>query len=145
MILLDANVLLYAHNSSSSHHQAARKWIEEAVLRGEELGLAWVTILAFLRIATNPAAFISPLSLAEAIDILESYLSRSHVLIVQPTTDHWKTLRDLALTTQANHHLITDAHLAALALEHDAAICTNDRDFSRFTGVKLVDLFQNSN
>ena len=139
MILLDANILLYTHNASSTHHLESKKWIEKAMDRQEEIGLAWITILAFLRLATNPAVYTAPLSVKEATGIIDAYLSRSHVLIVHPTNEHWKILSDLVRDTQSNRHLVSDAHLAALAMEHNAAICTNDRDFQRFKGIKILD------
>jgi uncharacterized protein len=142
VILLDANILLYTHNAKSSHHLESKKWMERAMERQEEVGLAWITILAFLRIATNPAVYSAPLSVKEATEIMAEYLSRSHVFTVQPTSEHWEILSSLVRETQSNRHLVSDAHLAALAIEHNAAICTNDRDFQRFKGIKIVDPFR---
>ncbi|MGH9576266.1 MAG: TA system VapC family ribonuclease toxin [Terriglobales bacterium] len=139
MILIDANILLYAHDRTASKHEAARRWVEEAVAKREELAFAWVTLLAFLRLSTNPRVYPRALSMREALEILDAYLSRSHVLRLDPTANHWKLLRDLCHSSQITSRLVTDAHLAALAIEHGAALCTTDRDFTRFDGLKTID------
>lgn len=139
MILIDANVLLYAHDTAASRHGAARRWMEDAVARREELAFAWVTLLAFLRLATNPRVYPRAISMGEAVQILDAYLSRSHVFRLDPTVNHWKLLRDLCHTSQVTSRLVTDAHLAALTIEHGAALCTTDRDFTRFAGLKIID------
>ena len=136
MTLIDANILLYAYDINSSRHEAARKWLQEAFSKGEPVRLPWVVILAFLRLTTQPAILARPLSLAEAISIVDEWLNRPNVGIAAPTERHWEVLRTLLPAGQAKGRLVTDGHLAALAIEHGAVLYTNDRDFTRFPGLK---------
>ena len=107
--------------------------------RRDEIAFAWVTLLAFLRISTNPRLFPTGFGMPEAVHILDGYLGRSHISRLDPTVNHWKVLREVCTTAQVTHHLVTDAHLAALAIEHGAALCTTNRGFRRFAGLKLID------
>ena len=136
MILLDANVLLYAYDRSSAHHEPARAWFESALRGQEPVRFAWVTLLAFMRIATNPRAFARPLALGEAFGIVEQWLSVPLTGILQPTERHLDLLRATAVPGQARGPLLADAHLATLAIEHGATLCTTDRDFVRFQGLR---------
>lgn len=138
MILVDASVLLYAHSATSPHHGKASQWIERALLRHEDIGLAWVTITAFLRLSTNSAAYERPLAMREAVAILEGYLSRSHVYAVSPGAEHWALFTRVCDQAQITSRLITDAHLATLALELGAVLCSSDRDFTRFPGLRII-------
>ncbi len=137
MILLDANLLLYAYNVGSQEHQPALKWIEQARRGSQIIGLAWVTIFAFLRVATAPRIFVEPLTLQAAAAIISEWLASSNVIVPSPTERHWELFAALLPSTRARGSLIMDAHLAALAIEHGATLCTNDRDFARFPGLKL--------
>ena len=138
MILVDANLPLYAYDRSSPHHEAARRWFELALRGSEPVRFAWLTLLAFLRIATNPRAFARPLSLEEALTIVEGWLSLSLTGIIEPTDRHLEFLRTNATAGQARGPLLTDAHLATLAIEHGATLYTTDRDFGRFPGLRFV-------
>lgn len=138
MILLDANILIYAHAADSPFHKKAAAWLVGAMDRQDEIGLSWDTVLAFVRISTNPAAGSGMLTMAEAVDIVDSIISRSHVRLVVPTETHWKTLRPVINDVSMGHNLVMDAHLAALAIEHRATLCTNDGDFLRFKGLQLL-------
>lgn len=137
MILVDANLLLYAYNSEDQRHDTARRWLEETMSGSEEVRLAWVTILAFLRIGTNPRAFARPLSLAEAVEHVSEWLRHPMFATVEPGERHWSILAALLPATQARANLVMDAHLAVLAMEHGATLCTTDKDFTRFRGLKL--------
>jgi hypothetical protein len=139
MMLLDANVLVYSHDEDSPHHAGVSHWLEETMARREEVGLPWIVILAFLRLMTNPAAFHHPYSMPEALGIVDGYLSRSHVMVVQPTPQHWQIFRGISGEAQITHRLVSDAHLAALTIEHGAELCTTDRDFRRFRGLQIID------
>ena len=132
MILVDANLLLYAHDAGSKDHRRAVKWLEELVSRPSIVGVSWETILAFLRITTHPRILLEPYQLGEAIEIVTSWLARPNVAIVSPTEQHWLVLSKLLPKTRIRGSLIMDAHLAALAIEHGATLYTNDRDFARF-------------
>ena len=137
MILLDANLLLYAYDSVAREHVRAKAWLERQLSSKETVGLTWVTILAFLRIATSRRYESRPLTTDEAASIVDRWLSLSNVTVVSPTERHWRVLSDLLPKSQARGLLIMDAHLAALAVEHGATLCTNDRGFLRFPGLKV--------
>ena len=138
MTLIDANLLLYAYNTSSEHHERARDWLQGVFSGSEPAGLAWITILAFLRIATNTRAFDLPLTPPEAVSIVSEWLSRPVVTLVEPGPRHWEILSSLLPKAQARGPLVMDAHLAALALEHGLVLCSNDRDFALFPGLRVT-------
>ncbi len=137
MIVVDANLLLYAYNSEDARHEAARLWFERALSGPDQVRLAWVTILAFLRIGTNPRAFERPLALIEAVGHVSAWFERPTVAPLEPGERHWQILAALLPAAQARANLVTDAHLAALAIEHGATLCTTDKDFTRFRGLKV--------
>jgi hypothetical protein len=137
MILIDANVLLYAYDPSSPHHQAARVWFETAISKPGNIGLAWMTLFAFVRIGTSPRPLEHPLSTTEALAIVSRWLETPTVTILHPGERHWGILRDSMTKGQAHGPLIMDAHLAALAIEHGATLATTDRDFARFPGLRI--------
>ena len=139
MIVIDANVLLYAHDTSDPRHSAAARWLEASIGGREAVGLALATVLAFIRIATDPRVYEVPIGVPRAIELVESWLRRANVHLIGPTDAHWRTLADLAVTGQARGPVLMDAHLAALTLEHGATLATVDRDFSRFPGLRTVD------
>lgn len=132
MILVDANLLLYAYHPRARAHEASRAWLE-AVLSGSELvRFAWLTVWAFLRIATNPRVFERPLSVEEAESAVAAWLAQPCAGIVEPAERHWAILQDLLHTGQVSGPLVMDAAIAAIAIEHGATLHTTDRDFSRF-------------
>jgi toxin-antitoxin system PIN domain toxin len=136
MILVDANLLLYAYHPQSDQHEASRAWLE-SILSGPELvRFAWLTIWAFLRISTNPRAFERPLTTSEAEAAAAAWLSQPQVGILEPGDRHWDILQGLMRKGQTAGPLIMDAVLAAIALEHGAILHTTDLDFSRFHGLK---------
>jgi hypothetical protein len=139
VILLDANLLIYAYDETSAHHGPAKRWVEDAFSESEVVAIPLVAVLAFLRVMSNPALFEAPMSVGEAVEIVDEWLSRSNVGIAQPTRRHWEVLAELARTGQARGPLLMDAHVAALALEHGATLCTSDRDFTRFPGLSVED------
>jgi uncharacterized protein len=136
VILIDANLLLYAYHPRAPQHKASRGWLE-AVLSGSQLvRFAWLTLWAFLRISTNPRVFERPLSTSEAETAVSAWLARPIAGILEPGERHWEILRGLMREGQTAGALIMDAALAALALEHGVTLHTTDRDFSRFPGLK---------
>ena len=138
MILVDANLLLYAYDPRASQHEASRVWLEE-ILSGRELvRFSWLTLWAFLRISTNPRVFERPLSTVEAETLVSSWLAQPCVALIEPGERHWETLRGLMASGQTTGPLIMDAALAAMAIEHGATLYTTDRDFARFDGLKSV-------
>ncbi len=138
MIIVDANLLLYAYNTSAAEHQQARNWLEESLSRPELFGLSWQSITAFVRIGTNPRAFSRPLTIREATAEVSAWIERPMVRIVSPGQRHWEIFRRLLIGGQVRGPLVMDAHLAALAMEHGAVLYTTDRDFARFPGLKVL-------
>ena len=139
MIVIDANVLLYAHDSSDPRHVPAARWLEAIIGGTEAVGLALTTLLAFIRISTDPRVYQVSRDAEGAIGLVESWLGRSNVHLIGPTDAHWRTLADLAVAGQARGPVMMDAHLAALTMEHGATLATTDRDFSRFPGLRTID------
>jgi toxin-antitoxin system PIN domain toxin len=130
--VVDLNILLYAVNRDAPHHQRAREWWE-AVLSGREtVGLSWTVALGFLRISTRPGIFPQPLTPAEALDVVEDWIRQPIVALLHPGERHWAILRKLIEGTGTAGNLTTDAHLAALAIEYAAELCSSDNDFARF-------------
>lgn len=138
MILVDANLLLYAYDSGSAHHNGARGWLESALSKPQPVGLAWTAILAFLRIGTDRRLRQQAPSMGEAASIVSSWLDRPNVTLLNPGERHWEILRGLAIKGQVQGRLVMDAHLAALAIEHGAELATTDRDFTRFPGLRIL-------
>ena len=138
MILPDLNILLYAADSTSIRHQAAKGWLEKAVNGIEEVGIPWVVHLGFLRLTTSAKVFAKPMSVEESLEWLDHLWSAPTVVPLNPGKAHNGLLRHLLLILGTGGNLTTDAHLAALALEHDATVVTGDRDFLRFPGLKVV-------
>jgi uncharacterized protein len=137
VILLDANLLIYAYDSEATPHRKARSWLELRFSGAENVGLSWITILAFMRITTSRRYESSPMTTEEAASIVNDWVKHPNVILTSPTEQHWRILSDLLPKSQARGPLIMDAHLAALAIEHGATLCTNDRDFMRFPGLKV--------
>ena len=137
MRLVDLNLLLYAYNSAAREHEAALEWFSDLLGGRETVGLCWSVLLGFLRIATDPKILAHPKDLAEVADIVSEWLARDNVVILSPTLRHWDILCGLLPKYRTRGSLITDAHLAALAIEHGATLCTNDRDFLRFQGLRV--------
>lgn len=132
MILIDANLLIYAYDSSSLFHASAKAWLEEVLSRPEPVRLAWSSILAFLRITTHHRIFSQPFSMAEAQGFVDTWLAQPQVEILVPGPRHWRILREILTKAQARGPLVMDAHLAALAVEYGASLNSTDRDFGRF-------------
>jgi uncharacterized protein len=136
VILVDANLLLYAYHSRAEQHERSRAWLEAALSGPDPVGFAWLSLWAFLRIATNPRVFERPLSVHEAETAVTSWLAQPAAEILDPGERHWDILRGLMRDGQTAGPLVMDAVLAAIALEHGATLCTTDRDFSRFPKLK---------
>ena len=136
MRLVDANVLIYAVNESSDLHQRARDWLDDALNGDEQLGFAWIALLAFLRLATHPSVFPRPLTVSDATRILRDWLTQPTAVVLDPTARHADVLAGLLADTGTGGNLVNDAHLAALAVEHDAVLVSFDTDFARFRGVR---------
>ena len=136
MILVDANILLYAEDQLSSRHAAARAWWDTELSGNSPVCLCWTVLGAFIRIGTNPRVFEHPLSLDQALARVQSWMDQPCTRIVSPTERHWTVFQKLLRDGQAVANLVTDAHLAALAVEHGCELISTDSDFSRFPGVR---------
>ena len=136
MKLSDANLLLYAVDESSPHHAVAKPWLERELSGSETFAFAWAVLLAFIRLATNPRVFRSPLTVEEALDLVDSWLEQPNATVVHPTDRHTALLRELLVPLGTAANLTSDAHLAALSIEHGAELCSGDSDFARFPRVR---------
>jgi toxin-antitoxin system PIN domain toxin len=136
--LVDANVLLYALDDTSVRHAGAKAWLDAALSGSEEVGFAWVVLLAVLRLTTKAAVFARPLRAAEAFDVIDGWLAQPCAVIVHPTTRHAALMRGFLQAAGTAGNLTTDAHIAALSVEYGAIIATYDADFSRFPGVSTL-------
>jgi len=136
VILVDANLLLYAHNRSAPEHAAARAWLERALSGPGRIGVPWPSILAFVRLASNPVVFRQPLTPAAAWQVVRRWLRRENVWIPAPGTTHDGIFESLLADPQVTSRMVPDAHLAALAIEHGLTLCSTDGDFARFVGLR---------
>ena len=139
MIVIDANVLLYAYDRSDARQPAAARWLEGTLGGGDQVGLALMTVLAFVRIATDPRVYERPMPASTAVAHVEQWLARGNVHLIGPSDAHWRNLADLITRGQARGAMVMDAHLAALTIEHGATLATTDRDFRRFPGLRTID------
>lgn len=136
MILVDANLLIYAHVAGFPQHSSAREWLDGRINGGASVGLPWPGILAFLRIVTNPRLFEWPETLEDAWSQVEEWLDCPSVWIPQPTERHGEILKPLLVDQRLRANLIPDAHMAALAIEHGLVLCSTDGDYARFPGLR---------
>ena len=138
MKIPDLNLLVYAVDRESTEHDRALAWWNGALSGSETVGLAWSVLLGFVRLTTNPRVFRSPLSPEEALDYVDRWLGVGVTTVVEPTSRHAAVLRDLLARSGTGGNLVSDAHLAAIAIEHGAELCSADRDFGRFAGLSWV-------
>ena len=138
MILVDANLLIYAINRDEPRHKQARRWLEKALSGAEQVGLPWIVILAFLRITTRAGILSKPLDHRQAIAYVDSWLAQPFVSILHPGEQHWQIFRNLLETTGSAGNLTSDVHLAALALEYGAELYSADYDFRRFSSIRHI-------
>lgn len=136
MILPDVNVLLYAVNSSSDQHAVALRALRRGLDDPRGIAFAWVALLAFLRLATRRGIFPRPLSIEDSLRVIEHWLGHPQARVIHPGDRHAEILGRLLKAAGTAGNLTTDAHLAALAMEHGATIVSFDRDFARFEGVR---------
>jgi toxin-antitoxin system PIN domain toxin len=139
MIVPDANLLLYAYNASAPEHDRVRTWWEDALSAEETVGLCWQTLTGFARICTSPRAFPHPLTIEETASIVTSWLEQPNAQVIMPSARHWNLFGRLLVESQVTGPLVMDAHLAALAMEHGATLCTHDADFTRFKRLRWHD------
>ncbi len=138
-MLVDANVLLYARDASSPFHERARTWLTDRLNGNVRVGLPWPSLVAFVRIATHPRAYEEPLSAAGAWEQVEDWLAAPASWIPSPTPAHADVLGALVRRYDLRGNILSDAHLAALAIEHGLELCSADTDFARFKELRWVD------
>jgi uncharacterized protein len=138
MILLDANLLVYAYAPGSPHHRPARKWLESVLTAPPKVGLAWPTLLAFVRLIGNPRVVQNPVPLSRSWSCVRQWLALPQVWTPLATSRHEQVITEL-LAGESRVDLASDAHLAALAIEHGLTLCSADRDFARFPGLRWED------
>ena len=136
MILVDANILLYAEDSLSEHHEDARTWWDQQLSGSNPVALCWPALTAFIRIGTNSRLHRRPLTLKEATERVQSWLDQPCVRLIQTTEQHWPLFQQMLRAGNASANLVSDAHLAALAVEHNCILYSSDTDFARFRGLK---------
>jgi hypothetical protein len=130
--VLDLNILLYALNRDADRHQQAKAWLERALSAEEPVALPWAVLLGFLRVATSGRVFRRPLTPTQALTVVDGWLAQPSVVALNPGEEHWPVLRQLLAESGTAGNLTTDAHLAALAIENGAELCSTDADFARF-------------
>lgn len=135
MILIDANLLIYAIDSDSPHHGRARPWLERVLSGTDPVALPWIVILAFVRVTTRNGIMRRPLPVAAALAYVQSWLEQP---AIAPGAHHWSILCRLLEATGTAGNLTSDAHIAALAIERGATVCSTDHDFARFAGIRHV-------
>jgi toxin-antitoxin system PIN domain toxin len=136
LILVDANLLLYAHVTSFPQHEPARQWLDERLNGAAPVGLPWPTLLAFVRLVSNPRVFEQPESVTDAWSQVEAWLDCAPTWIPLPTDNHRAVLGALIPNAGGRANLVPDAHLAALAIEHGLLLCSTDGDFARFPDLR---------
>ena len=136
MIIPDLNLLVYAHFDGTPHHQAARRWWERLINGSERVGVPWVVATGFVRLITHPRVVANPATTTEAIDYVQEWFRFSHVTPVNPGSYHLTHLRRSLAAAGVGAELVTDAHLASIAIEYQAELHSNDADFSRFPGLR---------
>ena len=139
MKVADLNLLIYAVDQEAHAHDRARDWWNDQLSSSETVGLAWTVLLGFVRLTTNPRVFRAPMASGDALDYIDRWLATPVTTVIEPTRRHAAIMRELLATTGTAGNLVTDAHLAALAIEHGATLCSADHDFGRFPGLRWKD------
>ena len=136
MKVVDINLLIYAVNDDTPHHRKAKSWLEKSLSSDETFGFSWIVILGFLRIITSGRIMPNPLPAEIALELIEEWLNQAPACIVVPTERHGSILKELLMPLGTAANLTSDAHLAALAIEHGARLFSTDNDFSRFPSLR---------
>jgi toxin-antitoxin system PIN domain toxin len=136
VILVDVNILVYAYIDSAPQHETAREWLDLQINSSSRVGLPWASLLGFLRLTTNPRVLERPLPMTAAWEQVDAWIECETIWIPSPTERHADVLAGLLAQRGIYGNLVSDAHLAALAIEHGLTLCSADADFGRFTGLK---------
>jgi uncharacterized protein len=138
VIVVDANLLLYAYSRSAAQHAGAKAWLEKVLSEPEPVGIPWSSIAAFLRIITHPTLPSGQMSMPDAVEVVRQWMEQSNVYLLAPTEKHWGLFEQMLLGGQARGALTSDAELAALTIEYGGVLHTTDRDFARFPQLRWV-------
>lgn len=138
MIIVDLNVLIYATNSAAPHHARVGAWWNEAINGDESIGLPWIVITGFLRLTTRSGILPKPLPVARAFAVIDEWLSLDQIVVPPESDDHWAIMRRLLSEAGTGGNLVSDAHLAALAISNGSTLATCDTDFARFSGLRWM-------
>ena len=133
---MDANILLYAEDALNPLNDQARTWWDDRLSGVETVCLCWTVLSAYVRIGTNPRVFNRPLSLEQSVSRIQSWLDQPCTKIIRPTDRHWAVFQQMLVTGKATANLVTDAHIAAIAIEHGCMLASTDSDFARFPKLK---------
>lgn len=136
MKLVDTNVLLYVSDPEAAHHAPAKRWLDTALAGGAPVGFAWLALVGFVRIISNPRIFERPTTPSRAMDQVDHWLAARSATVLRPGARHADLMREMLDAVGSGGNLVNDAHLAALALEHRATMVSFDTDFGRFPGVR---------
>jgi toxin-antitoxin system PIN domain toxin len=136
MILVDVNLLVFAQNADSPFHRIAKEWWDSELRAKSPIAIAWLTVVAFIRLSTSPQVMSNPLSTAASTAQMNNWLSLPNIQIANPGAKHWTIFHDLINRHKLTGSSVTDAHLAALAIEHGWQLCTADHGFSRFQALR---------
>jgi toxin-antitoxin system PIN domain toxin len=136
VIVVDANLLIYAYDLDSAHHKKSLSWLEELLSGVEAVGLPWQSVSAFLRVITNRRLPGMRVSLEQAVLVVDEWLQQPNVQVLVPADQHWSVLRQMILEGRASGPLVIDAEIAAITIEQGAVLHTTDRDFARFPGLR---------
>ena len=136
MIVPDINLLVYAYNDGAPHHESARRWWEDLVNGTERVGVPWVVSTGFVRLMTHPSVLVRPAAAPEAVDYVREWFRFPHVAPVNPGAEHLALFRRNLAAAGVGANLVTDSHIAAVAMEYQAEVHSNDTDFSRFPGLR---------
>ena len=136
MIVPDLNLLVYAHSTRAPLHEPARRWWEDLVNGAERVGVPWLVAAGFVRLLTHPSVLNTPAAPEDAVDLMAEWFRSPSVTPLNPGTQHITIFRNMLAAAGVGGNLVTDAHIAALAIEHQAEVHSNDSDFARFTGLR---------
>ena len=131
MIVPDVNLLIYAVNVDAPLHQKAKEWLDRTLSGSETVGLSWLVLLAFVRLTTRPGVFRKPLPVQSAFELLDGWVAHPLVTMIHPGPRHFYVVRELLESLGTAGNLVSDAHLAALAIENHAELYSFDNDFAR--------------
>lgn len=139
MKVVDLNVLVYATDSTSARHAVAKTWLDAAISSSDTIGLPTAVTIGFVRITTNARIMQAPLKVSESVAIVRGWLQRANVSTPAPTDRHYEIMEEILSPLPAGGNIVSDAHLAAIAIAHGAEVYSFDRDFGRFAGLRWAE------